>query len=103
MAALRSQALNSLIKLSESVLSLLSDFESMVQKNSLKFVQAEDGIHDLTLHVMNYLSLFTDYSNILVDIITDWPSSVKSSYPESYFDNPISHESLASAISAHMA
>ncbi|KAM1520512.1 hypothetical protein PS1_010961 [Malus domestica] len=96
-------ALNSLIKLSESVLSMLSDFESMVQKNSSKSVPAGDWIHDLTLHMMNYLSLLTDYSNVLVDIITDWPSSAKSSHPESYFDNPVSDESPASAISTHMA
>ncbi|KAM1326468.1 hypothetical protein EV2_011229 [Malus domestica] len=68
-------ALNSLIKLSESVLSMLSDFESMVQKNSSKSIPTGDGIHDLTLHMMNYLSLITDYSNVLVDISTDWPSS----------------------------
>ncbi|KAM0986574.1 hypothetical protein ACFX2A_010973 [Malus domestica] len=53
--------------------------------------------------MMNYLSLITDYSNVLVDISTDWPSSAKSSHPESYFDNPVFDESPASAISTHMA
>ncbi|XP_068339982.1 exocyst complex component EXO70H1-like [Pyrus communis] len=102
-AAVRSQALNSLIKLSESVLSLLSDFESMVQKDSSKSVPTGGGIHDLTLRAMNYLSLLTDYSNVLADIITDWPPPAKSSHPKSYFDSPVSDEAPAPAISARMA
>ncbi|KAM0993990.1 hypothetical protein ACFX2I_009575 [Malus domestica] len=102
-AAVRSQALNSLIKLSVSVLSLLSDFESMVQKDSSKSVPTGGGIHDLTLNAMNYLSLLTDYSNVLADIITDWPPPAKSSHPESYFDSPVSDEAPAPAISARMA
>ncbi|TQD88748.1 hypothetical protein C1H46_025708 [Malus baccata] len=102
-AAVRSQALNSLIKLGESVRSLISDFESTVQKDSSKSVPTGGGIHDLTVRAMNYLSLLTDYSNILADIITDWPRPAKSTLPESYFDSPVSDNAPAPAISVRMA
>ncbi|BFG36105.1 hypothetical protein CerSpe_223790 [Prunus speciosa] len=102
-AAVRSQALNSLIKLSESVRSMLSDFESTIQKDSSKSVSPGGGVHDLTLRVMNYLSLLTDYSNVLVDIVTDWPPPAKSSLPESYFDGPHSEDGPAPVISLRMA
>ncbi|CAB4284426.1 unnamed protein product [Prunus armeniaca] len=101
--AVRSQALNSLIKLSESVRSMLSDFESTIQKDSSKSVSHGGGVHDLTLRVMNYLSLLTDYSNVLVDIVSDWPPPAKSSLPESYFDSPHSEDGQAPVISLRMA
>lgn len=102
-AAVRSQALNSLIKLSESVRSMLSDFESTIQKDSSKSVAHGGGVHDLTLNVMNYLSLLTDYSNVLVDIVSDWPPPAKSSLPESYFDSLHAEDGQAPVISLRMA
>ncbi|XWS59764.1 hypothetical protein CRYUN_Cryun08bG0149500 [Craigia yunnanensis] len=97
------QALNSLVRLSESVRSLLTDFESTIQKDSSKAVIPGGGLHPLTIYSMNYLTLLDDYSNILTDIISDWPPPAKSSLPESFLNNPDSDESPAPAISVRIA
>lgn len=102
-SAVRSQALNSLIRLSESVRSLLMDFESSIQKDSSKAIIPGGGLHHLTIYSMNYLNLLADYSNILTDIISDWPPPAKSSLPESFFDSPDSDESPLPAISVRIA
>jgi exocyst complex protein 7 len=52
---------------------------------------------------MNYLSLLADYSNVLTDIISDWPPPTKPSLPESYFDSPDSDDPPAAAISTRFA
>ncbi|XP_050242751.1 exocyst complex component EXO70H1-like [Quercus robur] len=96
----RAQALNSLNKLSDSVRSMISEFESTLQKDSSKSTVT---VHTLTLTTMNYLSLLADYSNILADIFADWPPPPRSSLPESYFESPSNDESPAPAISMRMA
>lgn len=102
-SAIRLQALNSLIRLSESIRLSLSDFESAIQKDSSKVSITGSGLHPLTLQSMNYLSLLADYSDVLADILADWPPPPKSSLPESYFDSPDSQDSSAPAISLRMA
>ncbi|XP_041026369.1 exocyst complex component EXO70H1-like [Juglans microcarpa x Juglans regia] len=102
-ASVRSQAITSLIRLGESVRAMLSDFESAIQKDSSKSLVRDGGVHSVTLHAMNYLSLLADYSNILGDIFADWPQPAKSSLPESYFDSPQSDESPVTAISMRIA
>ncbi|CAK7341783.1 unnamed protein product [Dovyalis caffra] len=99
----RSQALSSLIKLSESIYALLSNFESSIQKHSSKALVPGGGLHSLTSNAMNYLSLLGDYSNVLTDIISDWPPPEKSSLPESYFDSTDSDDPPAAAISTRFA
>jgi exocyst complex protein 7 len=99
----RTQALSSLVKLSESIYSMLSDFESSVQKHSSKALVPGGGVHSLTSNAMNYLSLLADYSNVLTDIISDWPPPTKPSLPESYFDSPDSDDPPAAAISTRFA
>ncbi|KAM4089802.1 hypothetical protein ACJW30_09G011500 [Castanea mollissima] len=100
----RAQALNSLNKLSDTVRSMLSEFESTMQKDSLKSkIHGGGGVHTLTLTTMNYLSLLADYSNILADIFADWPPPPRSSLPESYFESPSTDDSPAPAISMRMA
>lgn len=85
-SAVRSQALNTLIKLADSVRIEITEFESSIQKDKSKSPIAGAGIHHLTIDVMNYLSLLADYSNVLADILADYPPPPKSSLPESYFD-----------------
>ncbi|KAG7964677.1 hypothetical protein I3843_09G182900 [Carya illinoinensis] len=102
-ASILSQAITSLVRLGESVRSMLSDFESAIQKDSSKSLVLDGGVHPVTLHAMNYLSLLADYSNILGNIFTDWPHPTKSSLPESYFDSPQSDESPTTAISMRIA
>ncbi|OMP11363.1 Exocyst complex protein Exo70 [Corchorus capsularis] len=103
-SVVRQAALNSLIRLSESVRSLLADFESAIQKDSSKAMVPGGGLHALTMYSMNYLTLLADYTNILADIISDWPPPAKSSLPESYFDSPESDESQAApAMSVRIA
>ncbi|XWS55727.1 hypothetical protein CRYUN_Cryun09bG0025200 [Craigia yunnanensis] len=102
-SAVRLQALNSLIRLSESARSLLTDFESTIQKESSKAMIPGGGLQPLTIYSMNYLTLLSDYSNILTDIISDWPPPAKSSLPESFFDSPDSDASPLPAISVRIA
>ncbi|XVF08026.1 hypothetical protein REPUB_Repub06bG0189800 [Reevesia pubescens] len=102
-STVRLQALNSLVRLSESVRSLLMDFESTIQKDSSKAIIPGGGLHHRTIYSMNYLTLLADYSNILSDIISDWPPPAKSSLPKSSFDSPVSDDSSAPAISVRIA
>ncbi|XP_044489844.1 exocyst complex component EXO70H1-like [Mangifera indica] len=101
-STVRLQALNSLVKLNESVRGMISDFESSIQKDSSKFLAPGGGIHPLTVQAMNYLSLLADYSNVLTDILADWPPPAKSSLPESYFDSPDSTDGPAPSITLHV-
>ncbi|KAM6569117.1 hypothetical protein CsatB_017102 [Cannabis sativa] len=103
-AVVRTQAFNSLVKLAEFVQAVLSDFESTIQKDSSKSVPAQGGgVHRLTIHVMNYLSLLADYSNILIDIFRDWTRPTNFSIPESFFDSSDSEDSPAPAMSLRVA
>uniref|UniRef100_A0A5B7A5N9 Exocyst subunit Exo70 family protein n=1 Tax=Davidia involucrata TaxID=16924 RepID=A0A5B7A5N9_DAVIN len=102
-SAVRSQALTSLIKLGESVRTLLTEFESSIQKDTSKSPVAGGGVHPLMLHVMTCLSLLADYSNVLADILVDSPPPSKSSLPEYYFDTSDSDESPAPSISLRFA
>ncbi|KAJ0088383.1 hypothetical protein Patl1_31954 [Pistacia atlantica] len=102
-STVRLQALNSLVKLSESVRAMVSHFESSIQKDSSKFHVPGGGIHPLTDQAMKYLSLLGDYSNVLTDILADLPPPAKSSLPESYFDSPDSTDGPAPAITLHVA
>ncbi|KAL8508925.1 hypothetical protein ACS0TY_016211 [Phlomoides rotata] len=102
-AAIRSQALTSLTKLAEFVRSALTDFESLMQKDSSKFPVAGAGIHPLTFDAMDYLSNLADYSNVLSDILADSPPPAKNQLPETYFGFSDSEESPAPAISLKTA
>lgn len=99
-AAVRAQAVTSLVKLGEAVRTMLTDFEMAIQKDSSKLTLPGGGIHPLTRYVMNYLSFLTDYSDVLSDIVADWPLSIQSPLPESYFGSP---ESDDSPLSVRMA
>ncbi|KAK9169172.1 hypothetical protein Syun_001312 [Stephania yunnanensis] len=85
----RSQAMSSLIKLSESVRSMLSEFESTIQKDSRKSLVQGGGIHPLTRQTMDNMCLLADYTGPLSDILsTEASSPTGPPLPESYFTNP---------------
>ncbi|KAJ4971370.1 hypothetical protein NE237_004469 [Protea cynaroides] len=98
-----SQALKSLIKLGDTIRTMLSDFESAIQKDSSKSLVPGGGLHPLTRYVMNYLSFLTDYSVILSDILVDWRLPENSSLPESYFESPNPNDHPPSALTIRLA
>ncbi|XP_052172315.1 exocyst complex component EXO70H1-like [Diospyros lotus] len=102
-SAVLSQAITALVKLGESVRTMVADYESAIQKDKSKSPVPGGGVHHLTVAVMNYLSLLGDYSNILPDILTYSPLPEKSSLPESYFDSSDSDGSPKQAISLRFA
>ncbi|TYH80874.1 hypothetical protein ES332_D03G162400v1 [Gossypium tomentosum] len=101
--AVRATAVNSLIKLGDTVRTMLMDFETAIQKDSSKTTVSGGGIHPLTRYVMNYISFLADYCGILSDIFADWPFTVPSALPESYFGSPDSEGSISSPISVRLA
>ncbi|OVA18249.1 Exocyst complex protein Exo70 [Macleaya cordata] len=101
--AVRTQALSSLLVLGDSVRTMLSEFESTIQKDSSKSPVTGGGIHPLTEYAMNFICQLADYSVILSNIIADWPLSVQTPMPESYFESPNSDDNPMSALSIRFA
>ncbi|KAI3830089.1 hypothetical protein L1987_04222 [Smallanthus sonchifolius] len=97
------QAVASYVKLGDAVRAMLTDFESTMQKETLKTAVNGGGIHPLTRYVMNYLVFLSDYSEAVSDILADGPLQVHSPLPESYFSNTTSDESSSSSISGRFA
>ncbi|RDX99248.1 Exocyst complex component EXO70H1, partial [Mucuna pruriens] len=81
-SSVRSQATASLVRLGEAVRTMLTDFESAIQKESSKIPVPGGGIHPLTRYVMNYIAFLADYGDALADIVADWPQNP---LPESYY------------------
>lgn len=103
-SAVRSLAVNSLVKLGDSVRTILTDFETAIQKDSSKAPIPGGGVHPLTRYVMNYIAFLADYSEILTDIVADWPLAVHSPLPESYFGSLDSdQDGSSSSISIRLA
>ncbi|XP_030524534.2 exocyst complex component EXO70H1-like [Rhodamnia argentea] len=88
-SAVRSLAINSLIKLREAVRVTLGNFEAAIRKDSSKqSAVPSGGIHPLTRNVMNYLALLADYGGVLTDILADRPTGGSPKHPglpDSYF------------------
>lgn len=101
-AQVRTQAVNSLVKLGEAVRSMLTDFESAIQNDKSRSSVPGGGVHPLTRYVMNYISFLADYSNILADIVADFPINV-ASLPETYIESLDLDDSPTSAISGRLA
>ncbi|KAF2300443.1 hypothetical protein GH714_013363 [Hevea brasiliensis] len=87
-STVRSLAINSLIRLGEAARTMLTDFELAISKDNSKTQVPGGGVHPLTRYVMNYITFLADYSGILSDIVADWPLTVSSPLPESYFSSP---------------
>ncbi|CAN4120000.1 unnamed protein product [Withania somnifera] len=83
----KSQAVSSLLKLGDAARFMISEFESAIQKDSSK-AKSGGGVHPLTRYVMNYLVLLGDYGGAFAEIIADWPLSIQSPLPESYYLSP---------------
>ncbi|KAE8733773.1 3-ketoacyl-CoA synthase 12 [Hibiscus syriacus] len=78
-------------------------FETVIQKDSSKTTVPGGGVHPLARYVMNYISFLSDYSLILSYIFADWPFTIPSALPESYFGSPDNEESISSPISVRLA
>ncbi|CAL5424317.1 unnamed protein product [Camellia sinensis] len=102
-STVRSQAITSLVKLGDAARTMLSDFETAIQKDIAKAPVSGGGVHPLTRYVMNYVVFLSDYSGALTDIVADWPLSNQSPLPESYFSSPTSDNSPTTAISVRLA
>ncbi|XVE59192.1 hypothetical protein DITRI_Ditri05aG0025700 [Diplodiscus trichospermus] len=102
-STVRATAVNSLIRLGDAVRTMLTDFEMAIQKDSSKSKVPGGGLHPLTRYVMNYISFLADYSGVLSDIVADWPLTIPSPLPESYFGSPDNEESISSPISVRLA
>ncbi|KAF9675309.1 hypothetical protein SADUNF_Sadunf09G0018600 [Salix dunnii] len=103
-STIRQQAINSLIKLGEAALAMLTEFETAISKFNSKAAVPGGGIHPLTRYVMNYITFLIDYSGVLTDILVDWPLTVPSYLPEAFFGSPMSADGTStSAISIRLA
>ncbi|CDY41297.1 BnaA01g32220D [Brassica napus] len=102
-SVVRSQALKSLVSLSESIRSQLRHFESRIEKDSSKVVVHGGGVHPLTTSAMNHISLLADYSNVLVDILSGSPPPDRTLLPESYFNVSDSDDSPSSELAIRFA
>lgn len=100
-SSVRSQALSSLNRLSEPILSHLVDFESEIRKDSSKTVVHGGDVHPLTISAMDHLSRLAEYSDILVNIIKGSSSSAKTLLPKSYFN--VSESSEGSEVRVRFA
>ncbi|KAK8550984.1 hypothetical protein V6N12_039659 [Hibiscus sabdariffa] len=102
-STVRSNTINSLIKLGDAVRTMLTSFETAIQKDTSKTTVPGGGIHPLTRYVMNYLSFLADYSEVLSDIVADWPLTIPSPLPEPFFGSPDNEESISSPVSVRLA
>ncbi|KAL1208529.1 Exocyst complex component EXO70H1 [Cardamine amara subsp. amara] len=84
-AAVRSQVINSLARLGDAVRSMMTDFESAIQKETSKSPVIGGGVHPLTRYVMNYLSFLADYGDSIAAIFENWKLSVPNPLPDSLF------------------
>ncbi|CAN1230757.1 Exocyst complex component EXO70H1 [Linum grandiflorum] len=87
-SSVRNRAVNALIKLGEAVRTTISDLEMSITKDSSKMSVPGGGVHPLTRYVMNYISLLSDYSGVLSDIVADYPMEFAAPLPETYFHSP---------------
>lgn len=101
-SAIRLQALSSL-KLCDSIRTILSEFESTIQKDSSRFLVLGGGIHPLTESAMKYISSLADYNAVLSSIIVSNPLPATSPLPGSYFESPIANDGPTAAVSVYLA
>ncbi|XP_047939765.1 exocyst complex component EXO70H1-like [Salvia hispanica] len=100
LSPIKSQALASIQKLTESTQAILAEFVSSIQKNASKTAPAGGGIHPLTYKVMDYVALLADRAGTLSDILSGDDYAAQSPFPESYFDSasPTPNSGVASRI-----
>ncbi|CAJ1956074.1 unnamed protein product [Sphenostylis stenocarpa] len=81
-SSFRSQVWASKAKLGEAVRTMLTNFESAIQKEYSKIPVPGGGIHPLTRYVMNYIAFLGDYRDALAEIVADWRQNP---LPDSYY------------------
>ncbi|KAG6526697.1 exocyst complex component EXO70H1-like [Zingiber officinale] len=85
-AAVRSQAVASLLRLAEVARATLADFEAAIQRDASRSAVPGGDVHPLTRYVMNYVLFLSDYKTTLADIFADFPFQAPYPPPESLFD-----------------
>ncbi|URE49568.1 exocyst complex [Musa troglodytarum] len=85
-AAIRKQAVNSLLRLTEVARSSLAEFEAAIQRDASRSLITVGDVHPLTRYVMNYLVFLANYQQTLADIFADLAFEPPSPLPESFFD-----------------
>ncbi|KAJ0245944.1 Exocyst subunit Exo70 family protein [Hirschfeldia incana] len=97
-SAVRSQVINSLARLGDSVRTMMTAFETAIQKETSRTPVTGGGVHPLTRYVMNYLSFLADYSESIAVIFENWQPTAPSSCgaggdvadPEELCSSPVS-------------
>ncbi|CAH8296757.1 unnamed protein product [Eruca vesicaria subsp. sativa] len=102
-AVVRSQVINSLAKLGDSVRTMMSAFETAIQKETSKTPVTGGGVHPLTRYVMNYLSFLVDYSESIAVIFENWHLTVPSPFPGGSCDDDPEEFYSESPVSARIA
>ncbi|XP_058111140.1 exocyst complex component EXO70H1-like [Magnolia sinica] len=101
-STIKTQAINSLIKLGDVIRTMLAEFESAMQKDPSRSPIPGGGRHPLTRYVMNYLCFLSDYKEALADIFADYPLQVQHPMPETMLRNSLTAENPLSAISTRL-
>ncbi|URE49567.1 exocyst complex [Musa troglodytarum] len=99
-AAIRKQAVNSLLRLTEVARSSLAEFEAAIQRDASRSLITVGDVHPLTRYVMNYLVFLANYQQTLADIFADLAFEPPSPLPESFFD---AAEAASGSISVRIA
>ncbi|XP_010554564.1 PREDICTED: exocyst complex component EXO70B1-like [Tarenaya hassleriana] len=102
-ASVKLQALSSMQKLSDSIRSLLVEFESTVQKDSSKSLVPGGGIHQLARSTMSFVSSLAEYGSVMAEILAEHPLPRKTRLLESYFGSLTSEDEQNRAVSVHLA
>ncbi|PKI35208.1 hypothetical protein CRG98_044374 [Punica granatum] len=103
-ATVKLQVLSSLVRLGNTVQTILSDYEASIQKDSSRNPAPGGGIHPLTESVMSFICSLTPYSGTLSDILADHPHPDGNlQLPESYFGSPSSEDYPTSPVSIRIA
>ncbi|KAH7667748.1 Exocyst complex component Exo70 protein [Dioscorea alata] len=92
-AAVRSQAITSLQKLSETTRSTLNDFEASIQKDASKIPPPGAGIHPLSSYATIYITSLADYEAPLAEILEEGP--IQTQTLAFYTDGAVSSPSTA--------
>jgi exocyst complex protein 7 len=81
-ASVRMQASTIVIRLGESALGILKEFENAVQAENSKAPVPGGTIHPLTRYAMNYLSFLSDYKGSLMNIMAKAPIDIPTALPD---------------------
>lgn len=98
-SAVRLQLRSSHGRVSETVKLMVTEFEASIHKDASKGLVSGGAVHPLTKHVINYLVNLSHNAILLDKILADYPVSLQSPLPESYFEG----ETLSSPVALQFA